>query len=102
MTDRPDIPEGHFDLHGCEREPFPETTADGAEPTEATYLERVTLPEREQAVARLMEESGFTAEAHRGLRPIHMRWVEGGAMAWVECPAAHPAAVPFWKDDPYA
>ena len=99
MTDRPDI---HHDLHGCAGEPFPETTADGAEPTEATYLERVTLPEREQAVARLVEESGFSAEAHRGLRPIYMRWTEGEAMAWIECAADHPEAVPFWKDDPYA
>ena len=99
MTDRPDI---HHDLHGCAGEPFPETTADGAEPTEATYLERVTLPEREQAVARLVEESGFSAEAHRGLRPIYMRWTEGEAMAWIECAADHPEAVPFWKDDQYA
>jgi hypothetical protein len=90
------------DLHGCEREPFPETTSDGAEPTEAYYLERVNLSEREQAIDRLVEEFGMGREAHQGLREIHMRWVEGGAMAWVECPTDHPDAVPFWKDDPYA
>jgi hypothetical protein len=58
------------------------------------------LPEREQAIDRLVEEFGMSRAAHRNLRPIYMRWVEGGSMAWIECPADHPNAVPFWKDDP--
>ena len=88
-----------YDLHGCERQPFPETTADGAEPTENTYLERATVKDREEAVALLSKEYGMAPKCFRP-ELIHMRWVEGGAMAWIECKADHPDAVPFWKDAP--
>lgn len=91
--------EAMYDLHRCERAPFPETTPDGAEPTENTYLERATVKDREEAVALLVDEYDMASKCFRP-KPIHMRWVEGGAMAWVECPADHPDAVPFWKDAP--
>lgn len=88
-----------YDLHGCEREPFPETTSDGAEPTENTYLERVTLPECQEAVTLLANECGEEPGCFAP-KPIHMRWSESEsiAIAWLECEANHPDAVPFWKD----
>jgi len=79
-----------------------------------TYLERVTVPTREEAVEILMRESGMNADEFNP-QPIFMRYVEGaeaeelmkedGPAAaaewpefWLECEEGHPDAVPWWKD----
>lgn len=92
------------DLHGMEGLPFPEFGDD-----DIRYLERVTLPDREQAITALAEHH-CTARAEHDPQPIFMQWVEGeealkrsGGEAdsvWLECGARNPDAVPFWKDDP--
>jgi hypothetical protein len=90
------------DLHGIEKQPFPNFGED------ATYLEAVTLPKVSQA-AELLQGEGFDTEAEN-LAAIHMRYSVGpdateashGEMdeCWLECPADHPHAVAFWKDGP--
>lgn len=93
-----------IDLHGIERQPFPSFDET------CTYLEGVTVPNKEVAEDVIRCEYGYEDEA-LDLRQIHMRWVESkdellfdsGAPAfaepgWYECASVDPGALPFWKD----
>jgi hypothetical protein len=95
-----------FDLHGIEKQPFPNFGEDWS------YLERVTVKTAEAARTILAAESGMNPDEHDPL-PIFMRWTDGedtdpdeffagipDLPCWLECPADHPAAVPFWKNSP--
>lgn len=92
------------DLHGIEKQPFPNFGEDWS------YLERVTVKTRHNAQRILAAESGMNPGEHDP-QPVFMRHVsaedmdervynEGYDEGWLECPADHPAAVPFWKDAP--
>lgn len=94
-----------LELHGHEGLPFPNFVED------ASYLERVTLPTREEAGDRLRAEGLDTEDEN--LVELFMRygpaeteeqalelsgWADEGSPAWWECEENHPDAVPFWKD----
>jgi hypothetical protein len=93
------------DLHGIAREPFPDFSES------CTYLERVTVPEHDDAVD-LLRRVGFEWPGEPELERIWMRhgapdpernagWeeeAEDHPDAWWECDEDHPEAVPFWKD----
>jgi hypothetical protein len=92
------------DLHGIEKQPFPNFGEDWS------YLERETVKTVDAARTILAAESGTNLDEHDP-RPIFMRHVsdeeidarlyhEGYEEGWLECEADHPAAVPFWKDAP--
>lgn len=86
------------DLHGHEGIVFP----DFAE--ESSYLEAVTFPDHDAALARFREEGHEWGDVP-ALRKVWMRREkrpEGGDghEAWWECPEDAPGAVPFWKDGP--
>lgn len=89
------------DLHGIEKQPFPNFGEDWS------YLERVTVKTAAAARTILAAESGMNPDEHDP-HPIFMRWTRDEQIAeisefdegWLECEANHPAAVPFWKDAP--
>lgn len=91
------------DLHGIERQPFPNFGEDWS------YLERVTVTTAAEARKVLAQESGMNPDEHDP-QPIHMRWEQSEHVrersrcefdeGWLECDADHPDAVPFWKDMP--
>lgn len=81
---------------------------------DVAYLERVHVTDRAEAAKLIKEYSGFGPDEEVDPQPIHMRWItewdeetEGQSVllvpeipCWLECPADHPDAVPFWKDAP--
>lgn len=96
------------ELHGCEGEVrlgFDEETA---------LLERVTVTDRAEAIRLITDHFGYDAYGEIDPQPVHMRWVTdvrdladhlpvltaAEVPCWLECPADHPDAVPFWKDVP--
>jgi hypothetical protein len=95
------------DLHGCEKLIF----SDWSE--EPSFLERVTIPDQQEAAAFLAHELCLGGAEEVSPEPIFMRWesappgkpfktpdgfdYDGG---WLECEADHPDAAPFWKDAP--
>lgn len=95
-----------IDLHGHTALPFPNFSED------ATYLERVTIPDHDEAV-KVLQDYGCDWGREPNLQRIWMR--RGGPetdeqrdslahslgpadVAWWECDEDHPGAVPFWKD----
>jgi len=94
------------DLHGYERLPLESYDQ------EITLVERVTLPDREEAIRWLADELGLDAE-DLNPEPIFMRWEQAPPGEpfknldgfefddrWVPCEEDHPDAVPFWKEAP--
>lgn len=90
---------------------FEERTVTPGFDEEIGYLERVNVTLREEAVKLFTEQWGVCPE-EVDPEPIHMRLVADGndselednpvpdVPCWLECPADHPDAVPFWKDAP--
>lgn len=91
------------ELHGIERQPFPNFGEDW------TYLERLTITDRAEAQEILASESGMNPDEHDP-QPIFMRYVKGEPVrershetydeGWLECSEHDVDAVPFWKDAP--
>lgn len=90
------------ELHGIERQPFPNFREDG------TYLEAVTVTEHEEAVDLLRDVLGCAWGGTPQLARVHMRYAAGDEVlevsggeyedGWIECEADHPDALPFWFD----
>lgn len=96
--------EQKVDLRGIKGQPFLDFSENH------NYLERVTLPDEDEAARRLADYMSVEP-GDVSIKPIFMRWataedtdpdgqVEDIAEfpCWLECPATHPAAVPFWKE----
>lgn len=93
------------DLHGCKELCLRDWNED------ASYLERVTIADRDAAIKHFADEFAVAPD-ELNVMPIHMRWIENEGKeaidtdgveyreGWIECPADHPDAVPFWKDVP--
>jgi len=98
---------GGHDLHDSERLVFSDWNE------EVWYMERVTLPDREQAQSVIQEE--LTIDEDYAVEETYMTWAvkpdsedpwispDGDEYreAWLECGPDAPGAVPFWKLDPY-
>lgn len=78
---------------------------------EVMYLERQTVPDREEAIEIIWAESGIAREEIQP-KPIWMQqvsdpddprlaeWGSEFTEAWFECDEDAEGAIPFWKDDP--
>lgn len=96
----------NLDLHNCEKTLLESVNE------EITLVERVTIPDRDEAIRWLAEELCVDAE-DLNPQPIFMRWEEAPPgkpfknidgyefdAGWSPCAESHPDAVPFWKDEP--
>jgi len=100
----PTEPTEQVDLHGIEKQPFPDFSETHQ------YLERLTVTTGKEAIRIICDEYGLDPKTVSVL-PIWMRWVTDGndpeieahlvpdIPCWLECHERHPDAVPFWKEE---